>query len=79
MIHYEVFVSVAEQKGVVRVSYSYPTIMDSSSAINYALDVTRSCYPDAKVEFLFVKEYLLDSEPDVGYVYEQHPEMPTYH
>ena len=70
MLHYEIFISVDGQKGVVRVGSSYPPIKDTSSAINYALELTQSCYPDSKVEFEFIKEYLLDDEPDVGYVFE---------
>ncbi len=80
MKFYEVFVSVDGRKGVVRVSGSLPPIRNgSTSTINYALDLTQSCYPDSKVDFLYVKEYYLEDEPDVGYIYEPDDIVQTYH
>jgi hypothetical protein len=80
MTHYEIFISVDGQKGVVRVGSSHPLVRGGShSAITYALNLTEMCYPDAVVEFDFIKEYTLDDEPDVGYVYEAPTAIQTYH
>jgi len=79
MMHYEIFVSVDGQQGVVRVGSSHPLIKGTSSAIEHALNLTQMCYPDKVVEFDFIKEYALDDEPDVGYVYEKPTAVPTYH
>ena len=80
MTHYEIFISVDGQKGVVRVGSSHPLVRGGShSAITYALNLTEMCYPDAVVEFDFIKEYTLDDEPDVGYVYEAPTPIQTYH
>ena len=79
MMHYEIFVSVDGQQGVVRVGGSHPLANGTASAIEYALNLTQMCYPDKTVEFDFIKEYQLDDEPDVGYVYEQHGSVQTYH
>ena len=79
MMHYEIFVSVDGQRGVVRVVGSHPLANGTASAIEYALNVTQMCYPEAIVEFDFIKEYVLEDEPDVGYVYEPHGVVQTYH
>ena len=80
MIHYEIFISVDGQRGVVRVGSSHPLVRKGTpSAIEYALHLTEMCYPDAIVEFEFIKEYALDDEPDVGYVYEAPTPVQTYH
>ena len=80
MTHYEIFISVDGQKGVVRVGSSHPLVRGGShSAITYALNLTEMCYPDAVGEFDFIKEYTLDDEPDVGYVYEPHGVVQTSH
>ena len=79
MMHYEIFVSVDGQQGVVRVGGSHPLANGTASAIEYALNVTQMCYPEAIVEFDFIKEYELEDEPDVGYVYEPHGVVQTYH
>ena len=78
-MHYEIFVSVDGQRGVVRVGGSPPLANGTASAIEYALNVTQMCYPEAIVEFDFIKEYVLEDEPDVGYVYEPHGVVQTYH
>ena len=79
MMHYEIFVSVDGQRGVVRVGGSHPLANDTASAIEYALNITKTCYPEAIVEFDFIKEYELEDEPDVGYVYEAPTPVQTYH
>ena len=80
MIHYEIFVSVDGRQGVVRVGSSHPLAKHgTTSAIEYALNLTQACYPDGVVEFDFIKEYALDDEPDVGYVYEPYGAVQTYH
>ena len=79
MMHYEIFVSVDGHRGVVRVGGSHPLANGTASAIEYALNVTQMCYPEAIVEFDFIKEYVLEDEPDVGYVYEPHGVVQTYH
>ena len=80
MIHYEIFVSVDGRKGVVRVGSSPPLAhKGTASAIEYALNLTQMCYPEGVVEFDFIKEYTLDDEPDVGYVYEPYGAVQTYH
>lgn len=80
MMHYEIFVSVDGQQGVVRVGGSHPLVADgTASAIEYALGVTKMCYPEAIIEFDFIKEYELEDEPDVGYVYEPEGMVQTYH
>jgi len=80
MMHYEIFVSVDGQQGVVRVGGSHPLVANgTASAIEYALGVTKMCYPEAVVEFDFIKEYELEDEPDVGYVYEAPTPVQTYH
>ena len=80
MMHYEIFISVDGQRGVVRVGSSHPLVRGGShSAITYALNLTEMCYPDAVVEFDFIKEYTLDDEPDVVYVYEPYGAVQTYH
>ena len=78
-MHYEIFVSVDGQQGVVRVGGSHPLANGTASAIEYALNVTQMCYPEAIVEFDFIKEYVLEDEPDVGYVYEAPTPVQTYH
>jgi hypothetical protein len=79
MMHYEIFVSVDGQQGVVRVGGSHPLAKGTASAIEYAMNLTQMCYPDSVVEFDFIKEYKLEDEPDVGYVYEPYGAVQTYH
>ena len=80
MMRYEIFISVDGQRGVVRVGSSHPLVRKGTpSAIEYALHLTEMCYPDAVVEFDFIKEYTIDDEPDVGYVYEAPTPVQTYH
>ena len=79
MMHYEIFVSVDGQQGVVRVGGSHPLANGTASAIEYAMNLTQMCYPESMVEFNFIKEYQLEDEPDVGYVYEPYGAVQTYH
>lgn len=79
MKHYEIFVSVDGRQGVVRVGGSHPLAKGTASAIEYALGVTEMCYPEAIIEFDFIKEYDIEDEPDVGYVYEPYGIVQTYH
>ena len=54
MKHYEIFVSVDGQQGVVRVGGSHPLAKGTASAIEYALNVTQMCYPEAIVELSLI-------------------------